>query len=458
MNTVVAIVGPAGHQYALPFGDTYAMQLFTDRCRALDFLSTEAAAHVAFIVVDASVVSPDGTLTEEIRRRFPRLPVLMLLPQGRTESEAEVLAPVREEQVSEGEACVALETNGSCESSDGDLADSESVCVHSEWRERIRVLLPQVATSDAPVLLQGETGVGKEVIARSLHAKSQRAHKPFVKVNCAALPSELVESELFGYERGAFTGAIQQKPGKFELASTGTVFLDEIGDMDVRLQAKLLQVLQDQTFDRLGGRQVVRVNVRVIAATHCDLEMAVRAGRFRRDLYYRLNVITICVPALRDRREEILPLCEQLLIKHAPAGVLIPKLPHSLKHALVAYDWPGNVRELENILRRLLIVKDPKLIEHDLCMAQARKHEQSADAAAPSQRVSQASPASHHASSLGQLEYQTRSAEASSILAALEASRWNRGRAATVLGISYKTLLYRMRKHGLHRNPADGGR
>ena len=175
-----------------------------------------------------------------------------------------------------------------------------------------------VARSETPVLIQGETGSGKEMLARHVHANSARAPKPFVKLNCAALPSELVESELFGYERGAFTGAFQRKPGMFEMADGGTLLLDEIGDMDFKLQAKLLQVLQDHEFQRLGGKETVRVDVRVIAATHNDLEKSIAAGTFRQDLYYRLNVVSLHVPPLRERKDDIIPLADFLLEKHCP--------------------------------------------------------------------------------------------------------------------------------------------
>ena len=172
----------------------------------------------------------------------------------------------------------------------------------------LQVVVGQIGWSEVPVLIQGETGSGKEVLARELHAQSPRANRPFLKLNCAALPSELVESELFGYERGAFTGAFQRKAGKFEIAEGGTILLDEIGDMDVRLQAKLLQVLQDHEFQRIGGKETIKVDVRIMAATHRDLEKAILEGSFREDLYYRLNVINLKVPPLRDRREDIVPL------------------------------------------------------------------------------------------------------------------------------------------------------
>ncbi|MBZ5582675.1 MAG: sigma-54 dependent transcriptional regulator [Acidobacteriia bacterium] len=197
---------------------------------------------------------------------------------------------------------------------------------------KLQDLLGQIAWSEAPVLIHGETGVGKEVIARELHARSPRAKRAFLKLNCAALPSELVESELFGYDRGAFTGAFQKKPGMFELADGGTILLDEIGDMDFKLQAKLLQVLQDHEFQRLGGKEIVKVDVRVIAATHRDLRRAIVEQLFREDLYYRLDVISIEVPPLRERKADILPLTEFLLRKHSAPGAASIRLPTTLNY------------------------------------------------------------------------------------------------------------------------------
>ena len=244
------------------------------------------------------------------------------------------------------------------------LALNEAYLGSSTNMRSIHKLLPPVALSEAPVLIQGETGVGKEVLARQLHALSRRAHKPFFKLNCAALPSELAESELFGYEHGAFTGAVQRTPGKFEQADGGTLLLDEIGDMDFKLQAKLLQVLQDHEFRRLGGRETVHVDVRVITATHNDLERAISAGKFRQDLYYRLNVVTLYVPPLRELREDIVPLTEFLLKKHCREH--LPEITPELQHALLVYDWPGNVRELENVVRKFAILGNADAIAPDL--------------------------------------------------------------------------------------------
>lgn len=308
-------------------------------------------------------------------------------------------------------------------------------------------VLAKIGGSLVPVLIQGETGVGKEVVARRLHAQSIRVDKPFLKLNCAALPSELVESELFGYERGAFTGAFQRKPGMFELADGGTILLDEIGDMELKLQAKLLQVLQDQEFQRVGGRQTVRVNVRVIAATHCDLETAVAAKQFRADLYYRLDVVSIRIPPLRERKDEIIPIAEFLVARHGQADTLV--LPTDLRRALLEYSWPGNVRELENVIRRWLVLRESGPIIEFLAYkgSNARRGDDT--------RVDQtgASPPARgpkdSAFGLRSVNEASKNAETEAIVTALNSTRWNRKKAATVLGIDYKALLYKMKKLGI---------
>jgi len=319
--------------------------------------------------------------------------------------------------------------------------------------KEILSLVPQVGWSEAPVLIQGETGSGKEVLARELHANSPRANGPFLKLNCAALPSELVESELFGYERGAFTGAFQKKSGMFEMADGGTILLDEIGDMDVRLQAKLLHVLQDHEFQRIGGKEMVKVNVRVIAATHQDLERAIGERRFREDLYYRLNVINLQLPPLRERKDDIVPLALHLISKHAAPGTPSPTISVELKHALLAYHWPGNVRELENIMRRFVVLRNPSLIAGELQARIARK-----PLAAASLGGSPAAPAeteeedSGNAPILEQVTKAKQQAEVDAIIAALNSTRWNRKQAAALLKIDYKALLYKMKKLGVDNN------
>ena len=311
----------------------------------------------------------------------------------------------------------------------------------NEQMRDIHALLPQIGWSDAPALILGETGVGKEVLARELHAHSPRSKKPFLKVNCAALPSELVESELFGYERGAFTGAFQKKLGMFELADEGTIFLDEIGDMDFKLQAKLLQVLQDQEFQRLGGKDTVRVDVRVIAATHKDLHTAIAENTFRSDLYYRLNVINVSIPPLRERKDDIPRLAEFLLQKHSQ-GNPPPAIPPVLRHALVNYSWPGNIRELENIMRKLVILRNADAVVRELTASTARQRNYENTQVKPTAEDGD----SRNKTILEQVHRAKNEAETAAIIAALDSTHWNRKKAAVVLKIDYKALLYKMKK------------
>ncbi|HVO96548.1 MAG TPA: sigma-54 dependent transcriptional regulator [Bryobacteraceae bacterium] len=342
------------------------------------------------------------------------------------------------------------------------------------WSQRVEQLLRSIGSSDVPVLLQGETGVGKEVLARKLHGRSARAGGPFLKLNCAALPSELVESELFGYDRGAFTGAFKNTPGKFEMASGGTILLDEIGDMDFRLQAKLLQVLQDREFMRLGAKEVSRIDVRVMAATHCNLEDAITQGRFREDLYYRLNVIDIQIPPLRDRTDEIIPLAEFFIRTHASPTEPVLEIPPVLRTALLEHQWPGNVRELENVMRKYLILRNASTVATDLrasanrragrgtvphpspdkehitaLPSRVREPRQLPPPAAPENGISPAAPILEH------VDYAHKAAEAQAIVDALNSCLWNRKQAAAMLQIDYKALLYKMRKLGIGERKAS---
>ncbi|HEX5473900.1 MAG TPA: sigma 54-interacting transcriptional regulator [Vicinamibacterales bacterium] len=324
----------------------------------------------------------------------------------------------------------------------------------SDKMREVHELIARVADTDVTVLIRGESGTGKELVARAIHAASPRHERTFVKVNCAALPAELLESELFGFERGAFTGAIQHKPGKFEFANHGTMFLDEISEMKPPLQAKLLQVLQDGEFARLGSRHDVRVDVRVLAATNRDLEVAVAEGQLREDLFFRLNVVCITLPPLRQRRDEIPALTEYFVRRyseHYNKGLFA--LATDTLRLFAEYDWPGNVRELENLVKRMVILGTDAQIRRDLADAIAGRAprvgpipalqgptpvppEPPSPAAAP--------PASGSLREIGR--HAAREAERELIFRTLQQTRWNRREAAEILGISYKALLYKIKE------------
>ena len=420
----------------------------------------EQSGDFSLVLMDVVLPRMSGIETLRQLRNSPRhraLPVIMVSGMSSTTTVVEAMKSGATDflvkPVSHGVLATAVENALSAAARRIPIAvddnkprlSAETIAYFPGWMAKIDRFLYQVAGSDAPVLIQGETGVGKEVLAQLLHTRSERAGKPFLKLNCAALPSELVESELFGYERGAFTGAFKSKPGKFDLAHTGTIMLDEIGDMDFRLQAKLLQVLQDQRFERLGGRETVCVNVRVLAATHCDLEQAIAAGRFREDLYHRLNVINIRVPPLRERSSEIVPLAEFLLSKYVFAGQPAPEILPELQLALLAYHWPGNIRELENFMRKFLVLQDAEQAVAELKARAERREKNMAPAAAAA--TNQAGDGS--VSSLSKVNEVQRRLEVDAILTALAETHWNRKLAAARLNIDYKALLYKMKKLGI---------
>jgi two-component system response regulator AtoC len=360
------------------------------------------------------------------------------------------------------------------------------------WRPSVAMrpvmdMVERIADSDVDVLIRGESGVGKDVVARELHRRSDRRAKPFVKVNCAALPADLLESELFGHERGAFTGAGTTRVGKFEFAQHGTVMLDEIGEMPPALQAKILHVLQDRQFTRLGSNRPIDANVRVLAATNRNLEAMMRAGNFREDLYYRLQVIELRVPALRDRREEIVSLVEFFLAKYARVYRRPPLRPsQTLIETILDYSWPGNIRELENMMKRFVVLQDEALVLSELAHAKemAVASHASAPPAAPapapapsaepayavaapasSEAPSEAIPAMAIAGgpSMEGLEVESADginlqtlartaamrAEREAIEQALVRFRWNRRKTAEYLSVSYKTLLNKIKECGI---------
>jgi two-component system response regulator AtoC len=379
------------------------------------------------------------------------------------------------------------------------LSDDEDRAVwgNSEKMRSIATVIEQVGDSDVGVLIRGESGVGKELVSRAIHQRSTRRTRPFVKVNCAALPADLLESELFGHERGAFTGAATTRIGKFEQADTGTLMLDEIAEMKPALQAKLLHVLQDGEFTKLGSNKPVQVDVRIVAATNRDLEAMLVAGDFREDLYYRLKVIELVVPPLRERRDEIPTLIDFFIARYArkykrPAR----PLSDTLRQLFLEYEWPGNIRELENLIKRMVILQDEQLVVGEI----GRNRQRAVAAAVPAPALAMAgvpagapagvpagfpvgyaaplpplppSSPSPPAADIGEDEdaadtvaadpdptigslgaiakAAAMKAERAAIEQTLQQVHWNRRKASQILGVSYKTLLNKIKECGVSR-------
>jgi two-component system response regulator AtoC len=326
-----------------------------------------------------------------------------------------------------------------------ELDDDLFFLAASPAMKQLRAQAALIAKVDVPVLLLGESGVGKEILARLIHKMSVRAHRSMVKVNCAALPADLLESELFGYDAGAFTGASKSKPGKFEMAHKGTILLDEIGEMGAGLQAKLLHVLQDGSFSRLGGRANITADARVLAATNIDVRKAIAERKLREDLYYRLNAFTLTVPPLRERREEVPVLLRYYMNNLARQfGKNAPPVSDRLMQECMRYHWPGNLRELCNLVKRFLVLGDEGTVIEELRM---RSQEEPGE--------SDGSPAAARGGLKAMMRNLKDDAEAREIQRALEDANWNRKVAAAQLNISYKALLYKIKQHGL--SPAARG-
>jgi two-component system response regulator AtoC len=418
------------------------------------------------ITLDVVLPGMDGlAMLAELKRRLPDVPVVMLSGHGQARNIVEAMKLGASDflrkpfEVEELELAFqkALEKRALKQEVESlrRRARSETelllLCGDNPRMKEVRDIIEQVADTDITVLVRGESGTGKELVARTLYQLSGRRDQPFVKVNCAALPSELLESELFGFEKGAFTGAQKRKLGKFEFANHGTIFLDEISEMHPNLQAKLLQVLQDGEFSRLGGESDVRVDTRIIAASNRNLEEAVAEASFREDLYYRLNVVTVHMPPLRDRKDSIPLLVDYFLQKNNEqykknVQALSPETMNLFMH----YHWPGNVRELENMVRRMVVLGNEQTVLEEIALrgaAEGRAEEptelldlealgvdfsngEAIDLKAVSRRAAQV-------------------AEKRVIERVLHQTRWNRKEAAQRLQISYKALLYKMKENGL---------
>jgi len=318
---------------------------------------------------------------------------------------------------------------------------------NSSKMNKIRAIVDEIAKTDITVLIKGESGTGKELLAQAIHSDSPRKEKPFVKVNCAAIPKGLLESELFGFEKGAFTGAHLEKPGKFELANGGTILLNDIGEIDISIQAKLLQVLQDGMFSRLGGDGDVVVNTRVIATTKDHLEKTMMEGHFREDLFFRINVINITVPPLRDRREQILPLSQYYFDYYKKKyGREVSPISSMVISAFKEYAWPGNIRELENMIKRIVLFGEEDTVLHGLSG-------KGVDSSSPLESDGNLPPdptTENKAFNLKEVgKKAAEEAEKEIIQNTLQETHWNRKKAAKLLRVSYKALLYKIQKYHL---------
>ena len=405
------------------------------------------------VLMDLLMPGIDGLQTlEQLRQIQPGVKVVMLSCIGDTKKVVQAMRLGAQDYITKPfqkaeldavvDQCLGTNQDHYSAGEVEELSDETFFVTASANMRKIRSQAALVANVDIPVLMLGESGVGKEVIARLIHKLSPRAHRTFLKVNCAAVPADLLESELFGYEAGAFTGANHAKPGKFELCNKGTILLDEIGEMPPSLQAKLLHVLQDQQFSRLGSRSVIKVDVRILAATNINIPEALATKRLREDLYYRLNAFTVQVPPLRERKEEI-PILLKHFMTHMAEHYARPQLPLSptLLQACQNYSWPGNIRELNNFVKRYLVLGDENLAISEL-------HPKSDGSGA------QFDPVPHDATNAtGGLKSLGRNAkdeaEAEAIRKALDETNWNRKQAATLLKISYKALLYKIKQYGL---------
>ncbi len=427
---------------------------------ALEALNT---SRPDLVTLDVVLDGMDGLETlRRLKKRLPDIPVVMLSGHGQARTIVEAMQlgasdflrkpfEVEELELAFQKALEHRALRQEVEELRG-RAQAGTQLVLSDEDEKMREVndvIEQVADTDITVLIRGESGTGKELVARTLHEQSDRRDRPFVKVNCAALPSELLESELFGFEKGAFTGAQKRKLGKFEYANRGTIFLDEIGEMSSALQAKLLQVLQDGEFSRLGGESDVQVDTRILAATNRNLEEAVHTAEFREDLYYRLNVVTIVMPPLRERRGAVPLLVDHFLKKFsAEYKKAVRDLSPETIAILNGYHWPGNVRELENMVRRMIVLGSETAVLQEIALRDAPEADESSsflDLDALGTEL-----ANGNGVDLKKIAKQAaRVAEKRVIAKVLHETRWNRKEAAERLQISYKALLYKMKENGL---------
>jgi len=435
---------------------------------ALDLINGPRGDQITLMLLDLVMPDMDGLeVLTKLRATNPDLPVIVLTAKGGIDSAVEAMRagandflvkPASPERIAVSIrnqlkiGTLSGEVKHLKKKQDNKLTFDDLIATSLEMKQVFR-LGTRAAQSEIPVLIEGESGAGKELIARAIQGTSARAGRPFVTVNCGAIPENLIESILFGHEKGSFTGANDKHLGKFQEADGGTLFLDEIGEVRLDMQVKLLRALQEGEVDPVGSKRPVKVDVRIIAATNRDLGAMVREGVFREDLYYRLNVINIHIPPLRERGQDILPMAEYLMKRHATPGTALPVITPDLKRTMMTYSWPGNVRELENVVRKLLILGDADLIARELQGKTTRRALLASSKMENSTRPASNDYAVSDSPILEQVTKAKHLAETDAILAALNATRWNRKQAAALLKVDYKALLYKMKKLGVESGP-----
>lgn len=416
----------------------YSVAVAEDGRKALDIMSTN---DIGIVVSDVQMSPMDGnTLLKQIKSTTPDMPVLLMTAHGNVQKAVDAMqSGAADYLVKPFEAEVLVNMVGRYIAKQ---ADEESDFIAEDKRTcSVLDLASRVANSDATVMITGESGSGKEVLARFIHNHSKRANQPFIAINCAAIPDNMLEATLFGYEKGAFTGAYQACPGKFEQAQGGTLLLDEISEMDLGLQAKILRVLQEREVERLGGKKMISLDVRVLATSNRVMREEVTAGRFREDLFYRLNVFPLHLPPLRERTEDIVPIAQKLLERAAMKnGQAIAHLSDEAKQKLKDHKWPGNVRELDNIIQRALILQSEDMITPD------DLHFEVFSKSYESTAMHEGSAEVREDSSVNSLNNDLKSHEQNLIIETLRSLNGSRKATAEKLGISQRTLRYKLAK------------
>jgi len=400
---------------------------------------TDFAPDVVLLAVEMSQRSGIQVLTE-IKSAIPRMPVIMLnggvnsklIVDAMQKGAADYIPKTMDNEELVNAIRKISEVTLIKDTANKLKAGTANIIGESSSVKNLRSMINNVAVSDIPIFLKGESGTGKSMAAEAIHRCSKRKFKPFGTINCSSLPPTLLEAELFGYEKGSFTGAINAKKGKFEIADGGTIFLDEIGVLSMDLQVKILRIIQDKEFERIGGLNIIKIDVRIIAATNMNVELAIKEGRFREDLYYRLNVLPIFIPPLRERKTDIPPLAEHFLkLSSDKEHKNFNKLSSEVINLLTSYEWPGNIRELDNMIKRAVVLgKEPELKVTDFALPINSKN-------ATTNNISEAP-----LTSLKDMEHED-------LESALKGSSGNITKAAKKLGISRVTLYLRMKKHGI---------